>query len=155
MPRLRSLRRSVLWQILSKALLRSIRTIAVNCCWSIALKIWPVTKRLRVSAEWFARFSLWCWVSLSCLVRKSLNWIKAIFSATLEKTGSNEIGQLLLGTSWSPSFRWGTITDFFQALGNLEQANREKCPGFRNILESNEMLLHGTHAGLVWKELDM
>ena len=36
---------------------------------------------------------------LSCLVRKSLQGVKAILSATLERTGSNEISRLLLGTS--------------------------------------------------------
>lgn len=33
------------------------------------------------------------------LSQEVINWLKAIFSATLERTGSNEIGRLLLGTS--------------------------------------------------------
>ena len=146
MPRLRSLRKSVLSQILSKALLRSMRTIAVSWCWFIGLKTWSVTKKLRVSVKWFLRFPLWCWVSLSYIVRKSLNWIiKAIFSATLERTGSIEIGWLLLGTSWSPSFRKGKITDFFQAQGNSEQANEEliNLVKVESMIERQSLMTNG------------
>ena len=32
---------------------------------------------------------------------------------------------VVTGDLMAPSFKWGTITDFFQALGNSEQANEE------------------------------
>ena len=62
--------------MLSNALLRSIRTIAVISFLSVALKMWPVTSRLRVSVEWYLRFPLWGHVRLPCWIRKSLNWFK-------------------------------------------------------------------------------
>ena len=84
-----------------------IRTVAVFSFLFIALKIWPVTSRLRVSVEWYEclRFLLWWQVRLPSWVRKSLNWFEAIFSVTLKSKGSNEIGWLLLGILWSQP--WG------------------------------------------------
>jgi len=54
--------------MLANALLRSIRTIDVISFLSIALKIWPVTSRLRVSVEWYMylRFLLW-WLWLKVI----------------------------------------------------------------------------------------
>ena len=118
--------RSVLRHImLSNALLRLIRTIAIISLLSIALKIWPVTSRVKVLVEWLHVFGflLWWLVRLPCWVRKSLNWFKAIFSVTLKSNGSNEIWRFLLWISWSPSFMCSTTSDFFQALGNAEQTN--------------------------------
>ena len=80
-----NLRRSVLWHMLSNALLRMIRSIDVISFLSIALKIWPVTSKLRFSVYWYLRFPLWWQVRLPCWVRKSLNWFKAIFSVTFER----------------------------------------------------------------------
>ena len=62
-------------------------------------------------------------VRLPSWVRKPLNWLKALFSITLETTGSNEIGRLLLGILWSPSLRCCTTAGFFQVLGKVELAN--------------------------------
>ena len=76
--------------MLSKALLKSIRTIAVISFLSMALYMWPVTCKLSVSVEWNLRFPLWWQVRLPCWVKYSVNWFRAIFSNTLESKGSNE-----------------------------------------------------------------
>ena len=54
------------------------------------------TSKLSVSVEWNLRFPLWWQARLPCWVKYSVNWFRAIFSVTLEGTGSSEIGRLLV-----------------------------------------------------------
>ena len=97
--------------------------MAVTFISSIALKRWSVTRRLRVSMEWYLLLPLWCLVRQFLSDRKEVHCCNTCFSATLDSTGRSEIGLLLSGTSWSPFLRWGTTSAFFQARGKMDDSN--------------------------------
>lgn len=51
-------------------------------------------------------------------------WFRATLSRTLERAVRREIGQLLFGSSRSPSLMFGTISALFHSLGK-EQHSKE------------------------------
>ena len=101
-----NLARSIWWSILSKALLRSRRTTAVSFFLSMAFRISSVVWMTDVSVECHCLFPLCLDDKRPLESRYDVSWLWATRSQTLERTGSNEIGLLLFGISWSNWNNW-------------------------------------------------
>ena len=106
-PTFNSLLSNIPWLIVSKALLISSKTTAVTFFSSIALKRVSVVRIKEVSVECNFLLPLSRVDNLSFDTRWGIIWLSATLSHTFERMGKREIGLLLLGSSWFPSFRIG------------------------------------------------
>ena len=94
-------------------------TTAVVFFLSIASRIASVVCTKDVSVEWYFLFPLCDVVNRFWDSRYGTNWFKAIRSHTFDKIGSNDIGLLLSGFSWSPCLRIGVTSAVFQISGKV------------------------------------
>lgn len=103
--------------ILSNAFDKLNSTKAVTCFRSIALYVKSVLKIFSVSVECCFLFPFWCSLRQFPRIMYSFRWLSAARSQIWHGAGRSDTGRLLLGISWSPSFKIGTRSNSFQAEG--------------------------------------
>ena len=73
----------------------------------------------KVSVECHFLLPLWFVDNRLFDIKYGMNWFISIRIHTLDNIGSNDMGRLLSGYSWSPCFRIGVTSAIFQIFGKV------------------------------------